>query len=87
MNKLFSATQAASSGLRYPSCSPNRNQDILLGSNKTNLNDGAFAEYIAVKGDLQIKIQDTLSDEEAASLGVGISTVVSALDGAYSAGT
>lgn len=47
------------------------------GSNMSNLTDGAFAEYIAVKGDVQIKIPDTLRDEEAATLGVGISTVVS----------
>lgn len=36
---------------------------------------GAFAEHILVKGDLQIKIPDNLSFEEASTLGVGISTV------------
>jgi NADPH:quinone reductase-like Zn-dependent oxidoreductase len=51
---------------------------ITHGSNKSNLNDGAYAKYIAVKGDLQIKISDNLKGEEAASLSVGISTVVSA---------
>lgn len=38
---------------------------------------GAFGEYIVTKGDLQIKIPDNLSFGEAATLGVGISTVVS----------
>lgn len=47
------------------------------GSNMSNLDDGAFAEFIAVKGDLQIQIPDSLSDEEATTLGVAVSTVVS----------
>lgn len=38
--------------------------------------DGAFANYITAKGDLQIKIPDNLSFEEASTLGVGISTFV-----------
>ncbi|KAF2802229.1 enoyl reductase [Mytilinidion resinicola] len=37
--------------------------------------DGAFADIIAAKGDLQIKIADSVSFEEGATLGVGISTV------------
>lgn len=41
--------------------------------------DGAFAEYILAKADIQIRIPDTLSFEEAASLGVGILTVGQAL--------
>lgn len=36
---------------------------------------GAFAEHILAKGDLQIKIPENLSFEEASTLGVGISTV------------
>ncbi len=36
--------------------------------------DGAFAEYITAKGDVQIKTPDNLSDEEASTLGVGITT-------------
>jgi NADPH:quinone reductase-like Zn-dependent oxidoreductase len=47
------------------------------------VDDGAFAEYIAVKGDLAMKIPKNLSDEEAATLGVGISTVVSVLDDVF----
>lgn len=45
------------------------------GSNAVHHEDGTFAEYITAKGDLQMKIPDNLSFEEAASLGVGISTV------------
>lgn len=47
------------------------------GSNMSNLDDGAFAEFIAVKGDVQIEIPKNMSDEEAATLGVAVSTVVS----------
>jgi NADPH:quinone reductase-like Zn-dependent oxidoreductase len=50
---------------------------VTHGSNMSNSADGAFGEFIAVKGDLQIRIPDNMSDEEAATLGVGISTVVS----------
>ncbi|MCJ1307855.1 hypothetical protein MMC25_001503 [Agyrium rufum] len=45
------------------------------GANSVQPEDGSFAEYIVVKGDLQMPIPDTLSWEEAATLGVGISTV------------
>jgi NADPH:quinone reductase-like Zn-dependent oxidoreductase len=37
--------------------------------------DGAFGEIITAKGDIQIHIPDNMSFEEAATLGVGISTV------------
>lgn len=49
---------------------------LVHGANKVQPEGGAFAEYIIVKGDLQIKIPDNLTDEEAATLGVGVSTVV-----------
>lgn len=45
------------------------------GGNAVQPEDGAFAEYIVAKGDLQMKIPDTLSFQEAATLGVGILTV------------
>lgn len=38
--------------------------------------DGGFADYITVKGDLQIKVPDNLSFEEASTLGIGIFTSV-----------
>nr|ESZ98297.1 putative protein TOXD [Sclerotinia borealis F-4128] len=45
------------------------------GGNEVNHEDGAFGNYITVKGDVQIKIPDNLSFEEASTLGVGITTV------------
>lgn len=44
------------------------------GGNEVNHDDGAFGNYITVKGDCQIKIPDNLSFEEASTLGVGITT-------------
>ena len=45
------------------------------GANAVQHEDGTFAEYIVVKGDLQIKIPENLCFEEAATLGIGITTV------------
>ncbi|KAF4929956.1 Protein TOXD [Colletotrichum viniferum] len=45
------------------------------GSNALREIDGAFAKYIAVKGDLQIKTPDKITDEEAATLGIAVTTV------------
>jgi NADPH:quinone reductase-like Zn-dependent oxidoreductase len=45
------------------------------GGNRSNRDDGAFAEYIVAKGDIQIKIPDNLSFQEAATLGCGTGTV------------
>ncbi len=41
--------------------------------------DGAFGQIITAKGDVQMKIPDNLSFEEASTLGVGITTVGQAL--------
>ncbi|KAF9890023.1 hypothetical protein FE257_006703 [Aspergillus nanangensis] len=49
------------------------------GSNALQPEDGAFAEYIVAKGDIQIVIPESLSFEEAATMGVGILTVGQAL--------
>ena len=45
------------------------------GANAMNHEGGAFQEHIVAKGDIQILIPDNLSFEEAATLGVGITTV------------
>lgn len=45
------------------------------GNNAYQTEDGAFAEYIVVKGDLVNKIPDNLSFEEAATLWLGLMTV------------
>ena len=49
------------------------------GANKLELEDGAFAEYVVAKGDVQIRIPDSVSYEEAAGYGVGVFTVGQAL--------
>lgn len=45
-------------------------------SNRVNHEDGSFAEYIIVKPGPRAKTPDNLTDEEAATLGVAITTVV-----------
>ena len=45
------------------------------GVSNVEKEDGAFGEYAVVKGDIQMKIPDNVTDDEAATLGVGISTV------------
>lgn len=49
----------------------------IFGRDKTNHNNGAFGNYIEVKAALQLKIPESLSFEQAATLGVGIVTCVS----------
>lgn len=45
------------------------------GVNKVEPEDGCFAEYVVMKGDLATKIPDSWSFEEASTFGVGVSTV------------
>lgn len=49
------------------------------GANAVQPEDGSFAEYIVAKGDLQMKIPEHMSFQDAATLGVGINTVGQAL--------
>jgi NADPH:quinone reductase-like Zn-dependent oxidoreductase len=44
------------------------------GSNTLHPEIGAFAEYIVVKGDLQYKIPEWMSFQEAATVGLGVTT-------------
>jgi len=44
------------------------------GGNEVQKEDGAFAEKIVAKADIQLRIPDRLSFEEAATLGVGVIT-------------
>ncbi|KAF1953080.1 enoyl reductase [Byssothecium circinans] len=48
---------------------------FVRGGDPENHENGAFADYVTAKGDLQIKIADNISFEKAATLGVGITTV------------
>ncbi len=45
------------------------------GVNAAQTEDGCFSEYAVSKGDLQTKLPGNVTDEEAATMGVGISTV------------
>jgi NADPH:quinone reductase-like Zn-dependent oxidoreductase len=47
---------------------------VAHGANGSNKDDGAFAEYVVVKGDLQVKIPESLSFEKAATFPLGVST-------------
>lgn len=46
-----------------------------LSGNGENLSDGSFAEFIAAKAHINIKLPDWMSFEDGATLAVGITTV------------
>ncbi|KAM0346206.1 hypothetical protein ACHAPU_005628 [Fusarium lateritium] len=48
---------------------------VVHGGDRTQLENGAFAEYIVAKGDLQIMTPENVTDEDAATLGISVSTV------------
>ncbi|TRX98052.1 hypothetical protein FHL15_001262 [Xylaria flabelliformis] len=48
---------------------------VVHGGDETQHENGAFANHIVAKGDVQIKTPHNVSDEEAATLGISISTV------------
>ena len=52
---------------------------VCHGSNAVQKEDGAFAEYVVAKGDLQMKIPDSVSFEEASTLMLGMYTVMQGL--------
>jgi NADPH:quinone reductase-like Zn-dependent oxidoreductase len=45
------------------------------GANASNTEDGCFAEYAVAKGDLVVKLPDSLPFEKAATFPLGVSTV------------
>ncbi|KAI0859265.1 GroES-like protein [Xylaria cubensis] len=47
---------------------------LVQGENKLAVEKGAFADYIEVTPHTMVKVPDSMSDEEAATLGVGIAT-------------
>jgi NADPH:quinone reductase-like Zn-dependent oxidoreductase len=47
---------------------------LVQGENKLAVEKGAFADYIVVTPHTMVKVPDSMSDEEAATLGVGIAT-------------
>jgi NADPH:quinone reductase-like Zn-dependent oxidoreductase len=66
-----SVTKSFKKGDRIAGCSH--------GANDLEPEDGTFAEYIVVKGDLAFKLPDYMSFEEGSTLSVGISTVMHGL--------
>jgi NADPH:quinone reductase-like Zn-dependent oxidoreductase len=48
---------------------------FVMANNSMQFDDGADQEYLVAKADLQIKMPDYLSFEEAATLGVGLVTI------------
>lgn len=59
--------------------SPFKNGDrvagFVHGGNYVQPEDGAFGEYVVAKGDIQMAVPENVSFEEAATLGVGVTTV------------
>ncbi|KAL2841138.1 chaperonin 10-like protein [Aspergillus pseudoustus] len=49
------------------------------GSNAVQHEDGAFADYIVAKGDLQMRVPEGMGFEEAATLGLGVTTAAQGL--------
>lgn len=62
-------------GVKKPFKKGDRICGAVNGSNAVRKEDGTFAEYIVVKSDMQISTPDNLSDEEAATLGIAITTI------------
>ncbi|UNI23053.1 hypothetical protein JDV02_008896 [Purpureocillium takamizusanense] len=62
-------------GVRRPFRKGDRVCGFAHGANATFPEDGAFAEVIIAKADVQMRMPDHLSFEDAATLGVGISTI------------
>lgn len=52
---------------------------VAHGGNVVQPEDGALAEYVMAKGDILIKIPDSLSFEKAATLPLGVATVMQGL--------
>ncbi|KAF4624957.1 hypothetical protein G7Y89_g13215 [Cudoniella acicularis] len=52
---------------------------VVHGTNSLHHEDGAFAQYITAKADIQMKIPDNISFEEAAAFNLGTLTVGQAL--------
>ncbi|KAI0854684.1 GroES-like protein [Xylaria cubensis] len=67
--------EAVGSRVAKPFNKGDRISGVVHGGDQTQHENGAFANHIVAKGDIQIKTPDNISDEEAATLGISISTV------------
>ena len=63
------------SAVRKPWEKGDRICGVTHGGNLYQVEDGAFAEYIVAKGDIQIKIPDDMTFTQAATIGLGATTV------------
>lgn len=70
-----SIVEEVGSAVTVPFKKGDRIVGFVHGGNPVQPEDGAFGEYLVAKWDLQIKIPDGMSWEDAATLGVGITTV------------
>lgn len=61
--------------VRSPLVKGDRVAGVTHGSNAGNIEDGCFAEYCVAKDGLQMRIPENMSFEEAATLGLGITTM------------
>lgn len=52
---------------------------VTHGGNSSQTEDGAFAEYIVAKGDVQMKMPDSMTFEQAATISLGATTVAQGL--------
>ncbi|KEF57716.1 uncharacterized protein A1O9_05634 [Exophiala aquamarina CBS 119918] len=66
-------------GVRKDLSRGDRVAGVAHGGNCVEPQDGAFAEYIVAKGDLLIKIPGSMGFEEAATLPLGVGTVMQGL--------
>lgn len=67
--------EAIGCGVRKTFNKGDRVAGFVHGCNVIHPNGGAFAEYVIAKADLQIRIPDSMSLEQAACLGVGMMTI------------
>ncbi|KAF2099709.1 putative zinc-binding oxidoreductase ToxD [Rhizodiscina lignyota] len=66
--------QEVGSKVTVPFKKGDRVAGMVHGANNEEPEDGAFAEYAVLKGDIALKIPDWMSFEDAATLGVGVHT-------------
>ena len=71
--------EAVGAGVTKPFRKGDRVAGFAHGADAVQPENGAFAEYIVVKADAQMHIPEGVSFEEAATLGVGVTTVGQAL--------
>ncbi|KAI0437716.1 GroES-like protein [Xylaria telfairii] len=67
--------EAIGSKVTKPFNKGDRISGVVHGADRTQHENGAFANFIVAKGDIQIKTPANVSDEEAATLGISIATV------------